>query len=276
MSKLKYIIEHLYEITDGRYEVVGAYKSYDAPLLVKCNIHDETFSIAQASTLLKFPTTTVDKPIYLAGCSKCIFESKHVVVNCAYCGRSLVRPRSWLNSTKSGLAFCSVDHKHKAQSKSFGLTEIQPEHYNSNSDYRKIAFESYEHECSICGWDDDPRILEVHHIDGDRTNNCLSNLTILCPNCHKKISLGLYVFENNKLIPVSEEQRHDYYSKCYMNRSKQTGKPVLCIEDGNVFRSIKDCARYYNVSDAAVFNALKSETNELLKLHKHFTMLEFN
>ena len=26
--------------------------------------------------------------------------------------------------------------------------------------------------------------LELHHIDGDETNNELTNLQYLCPNCH--------------------------------------------------------------------------------------------
>lgn len=29
-----------------------------------------------------------------------------------------------------------------------------------------------------------PIYLEIHHIDGDRTNNKGRNLKILCPNCH--------------------------------------------------------------------------------------------
>lgn len=27
--------------------------------------------------------------------------------------------------------------------------------------------------------------LNVHHIDGDKTNNCFDNLTILCNKCHQ-------------------------------------------------------------------------------------------
>ena len=27
-------------------------------------------------------------------------------------------------------------------------------------------------------------VLELHHIDGNHSNNELSNLTLLCPNCH--------------------------------------------------------------------------------------------
>lgn len=33
-------------------------------------------------------------------------------------------------------------------------------------------------------WLDKPIPLELHHIDGDNTNNNLSNLILLCPNCH--------------------------------------------------------------------------------------------
>lgn len=43
------------------------------------------------------------------------------------------------------------------------------------------------HKCECCGrteWLDHPIALEVHHIDGDKTNNDISNLQLLCPNCH--------------------------------------------------------------------------------------------
>lgn len=43
------------------------------------------------------------------------------------------------------------------------------------------------HKCENCGlekWLDQPINLEVHHIDGDRSNNSLENLQLLCPNCH--------------------------------------------------------------------------------------------
>ena len=41
--------------------------------------------------------------------------------------------------------------------------------------------------CECCGnttWLERPIKLEVHHIDGDCTNNVLENLSLLCPNCH--------------------------------------------------------------------------------------------
>lgn len=41
--------------------------------------------------------------------------------------------------------------------------------------------------CSICGiteWLDKPAPLALDHIDGDRKNNVLENLRLLCYNCH--------------------------------------------------------------------------------------------
>ena|SRR5690606_1649736 len=41
--------------------------------------------------------------------------------------------------------------------------------------------------CEMCGlseWLDQPMKFEIHHIDGDRTNNNSENLQVLCPNCH--------------------------------------------------------------------------------------------
>lgn len=43
------------------------------------------------------------------------------------------------------------------------------------------------HKCENCGtetWLDNPIPLEIHHLDGDRLNNSLENLQLLCPNCH--------------------------------------------------------------------------------------------
>jgi HNH endonuclease len=42
--------------------------------------------------------------------------------------------------------------------------------------------------CELCGWADvasDGRIpVELDHVNGDKTDNRLENLRILCPNCH--------------------------------------------------------------------------------------------
>lgn len=45
----------------------------------------------------------------------------------------------------------------------------------------------FEHKCYSClnvEWMGAPIPLELDHIDGDRTNNLIENLRVLCPNCH--------------------------------------------------------------------------------------------
>lgn len=44
-----------------------------------------------------------------------------------------------------------------------------------------------DHKCECCGlteWNNKPIPIELHHIDGDRNNNSIDNLQIICPNCH--------------------------------------------------------------------------------------------
>ena len=39
-------------------------------------------------------------------------------------------------------------------------------------------------DCNLGTWNGRPISLELHHKDGDRTNNEEENLELLCPNCH--------------------------------------------------------------------------------------------
>jgi len=41
-------------------------------------------------------------------------------------------------------------------------------------------------ECGISRWNDKLLSLECDHLDGDISNNCLSNARLLCPNCHSQ------------------------------------------------------------------------------------------
>jgi HNH endonuclease len=60
--------------------------------------------------------------------------------------------------------------------------------YHSNKLRRRLIAEGVlEPRCSACGlerWLAEPIPLELDHIDGDRENNELSNLRLVCPNCH--------------------------------------------------------------------------------------------
>jgi hypothetical protein len=56
--------------------------------------------------------------------------------------------------------------------------------------YRKLAFEHYPPVCAHCGFGL-ADVLEVCHIDCQRTNNAVTNLVILCPTCHKMHDLDI-------------------------------------------------------------------------------------
>jgi hypothetical protein len=46
-----------------------------------------------------------------------------------------------------------------------------------------------KNKCEKCGlseWQGEPLTCELHHINGDTTDNRIENLIILCPNCHSQ------------------------------------------------------------------------------------------
>jgi hypothetical protein len=45
-------------------------------------------------------------------------------------------------------------------------------------------FENKCLKCSLSEWNNEQLDMELDHIDGDRTNHILTNLRMLCPNCH--------------------------------------------------------------------------------------------
>ena len=59
--------------------------------------------------------------------------------------------------------------------------------YNKASNLKPHLINERGHVCERCQlstWQNLPITLEIHHIDGIRTNNSIKNLQLLCPNCH--------------------------------------------------------------------------------------------
>ena len=114
--------------------------------------------------------------------------SKKAKLTCSYCGKEFERHQSQTKKNKSGYFYCSKEcgNRHKNQ------LRAESGEWDNSLNYRLHAMSVLPHKCSVCGWDEDERILEVHHKDEDRSNNKIDNLCILCPTCHRKITLGYY------------------------------------------------------------------------------------
>lgn len=105
---------------------------------------------------------------------------------CLYCGKIL---------TKHQKVFCNNDCKTEYHYQEYikkwkqGLENGMRGKYEISTRIKRYLFEKFDNKCSKCGWSEiNPFTknipLEVHHKDGDYTNNDEENLDLLCPNCH--------------------------------------------------------------------------------------------
>lgn len=72
-----------------------------------------------------------------------------------------------------------------------------------NMDLRSTVKLRDDNKCQICGKSVSGRHGQVHHIDGDKKNNSMDNLILLCASCHSKIHLSdsdredkIYIFRS--------------------------------------------------------------------------------
>jgi hypothetical protein len=91
-------------------------------------------------------------------------------------------------NVKNLLQKLNVDTSHwtgKAWNKNERLKDWSK--YSRVVNLKKHLINSRGHKCEECKfeiWINTPIPLEVHHVDGDRTNNKIDNLKLLCCNCH--------------------------------------------------------------------------------------------
>lgn len=119
---------------------------------------------------------------------------------------------------------------------------------------------SYEcSECKLDSWNNKPLSLQLDHIDGNRFNNNLTNLRLLCPNCHSQTE----TFSNKRAKIIK------YCAKCKKSISKRALYCQKCArEENKIFKinwppltelvsmientSYKDTAKSLGVSDNSI------------------------
>ena len=108
--------------------------------------------------------------------------------------------------------------------------------YSSNNLRLRLIKEGLKEEkCEICKnstWLENPIKLELHHIDGNNTNNLLENLQILCPNCHSFTDN----FRGSKkgLSALSEKKEVEYrkFKETLTDNADGNLEPSLDIKEG--------------------------------------------
>ena len=98
-----------------------------------------------------------------------ILKSKH---NCLNCGVVI--------SSKYCSAKCQQEYQTK-QKISDGTA--------SPRTIKRYLTEQHGNKCWVCGiteWNNKPIVMELEHNDGNSENNNLSNLSLICPNCHSQ------------------------------------------------------------------------------------------
>ena len=111
---------------------------------------------------------------------------KHI--KCEYCGKDLYNKPS---NTK----YCSLECQNKKEQEDYikrwknGEENGLSGKYGISKRIREYLFNKYNNQCQLCGWHEVNPItgkipLQIHHVDGDCTNNREENLQLLCPNCH--------------------------------------------------------------------------------------------
>jgi len=120
---------------------------------------------------------------------------------------------------------------------------------------RLIKEQVLEDKCSECGinqWQNKKLTLHLDHKDGNTTNNQLSNLRLLCPNCHSQTTTycrGQYTTRPKRCTDcgckISRKSYRCKKCKDKLNRNKHT---KIMWPDSNTLQSMVDNSNYLQVS----------------------------
>lgn len=112
-------------------------------------------------------------------------KTKH----CKNCGKVLHPSRNSTGTYCNNK--CQSDYQHKQYIEKWQKGEVDGRSgkYGISQHIRRYMLDKTGNKCEQCGWGEKNPVtgqypLEIHHIDGDYTNNKESNLKVLYPNCH--------------------------------------------------------------------------------------------
>lgn len=134
-----------------------------------------------------FSTTTQNiKRGHGSFCSaECRYANSKEEFECSFCNTKFVSKKSRKTKSKTGTYFCSNVCKYKAASALKNAYMTGPKQKGNGSyTYRTRALQLLDNKCCCCEYSEYLELLDVDHINGDRKDNDINNLQILCVMCH--------------------------------------------------------------------------------------------
>lgn len=120
---------------------------------------------------------------------------------CQNCGKQLDKRKKFCSK------YCEREYKEKVFLNEWknGINNGMSGMYGVSKKIRDYLFKKHNNKCELCGWGEinshsNKIPLQIHHIDGDCTNNKEENLQLLCPNCHSLTETFGNLNKNSKRI----------------------------------------------------------------------------
>ena len=110
-------------------------------------------------------------------------NTKILITHCDFCGKEIERNSQQQRRSKTGLFFCCNLCKNRYLAKNRRWLKDNVKSHHSRQD---ILYEKSNCTCQQCGYNEDRRMLDIHHYDHDKGNNRYENLRVLCVWCHIK------------------------------------------------------------------------------------------
>lgn len=132
-----------------------------------------------------------------------------------------------------------------------------------------------EKKCECCGlrvWNEKEIPLEIHHINGDRTDNRIENILILCPNCHAQTDgyRGKNKVRYGKKEYISDKDAKERYEQ-YKEEKLKKEKEIKENKQKQNIRHCKHCGKeltsrqkVYCSQECAHTEVSKKPSNEVL------------
>jgi len=116
---------------------------------------------------------------------------------CLECGKDMIIKKSLIGISK----FCSKQCKNISHSRNMkaegnpswrGGIKNLPWGYEFNKNLKQKIKERHNYQCFLC---ENQKLLQVHHINYDKSDNCESNLVPLCCSCHCKTNYNRKIWK---------------------------------------------------------------------------------